>query len=164
MVEFEKLNLTYLNRAYDRRLLELWEMESFNDSGIWREKSLLDYVGAHLGYRFVLQNVEGRRGWKPKTALSCFEIQNCGFGGFFFQEAELFLILKSGEKRETIPIPGDFSTWAGGEKKSLEIRIEPKIAELFLELRRKKDGKIIRFANEESADCLFLGSLRLCEK
>ena len=27
-----------------------------------------------------------------------------------------------------------------------------------------KDGKIIRFANEESADCLFLGSLRLCEK
>ena len=49
--------------------------------------------------------------------------------------------MKSGEKRETIPIPGDFSTWAGGEKKSLEIRIEPKIAELFLELRRKKTEK-----------------------
>lgn len=105
----------------------------------------------------------GRRASGSRRLRFLLEIQNCGFGGFF-QEAELFLILKSGEKRETIPIPGDFSTWAGGEKKSLEIRIEPKIAELFLELRRKKDGKIIRFANEESADCLFLGSLRLCEK
>ena len=163
VAELEKLNLTYLNRAYDRRLLELWEMESFSDSGIWREKSLLDYVGAHLGYRFVLQNVEWEKGFGSRRLRFLLEIQNCGFGGFF-QEAELFLILKSGEKRETIPIPGDFSTGAGGEKKSLEIRIEPQIAELFLELRRKKDGKIIRFANEESADCLFLGSLRLCEK
>ena len=37
---------------------------------------------------------------------------------------------------------------------------EERLAEIFLELRRKKDGAFIRFANEESADRLYLGSLR----
>ena len=58
-------------------------MESFSDSGIWREKSLLDYVGAHLGYRFVLQNVEWEKGFGSRRPRFLLEIQNCGFGGFF---------------------------------------------------------------------------------
>lgn len=157
--ELKKMHLTYLNRAYDQRLLDIWEEESLSGSGSWAGKSLLDYVGAHLGYRFVLQNVELEKSFGSRKLRFLFEIENCGFGGFF-QEAELFLILKAGEKSEKFPIPVDFSAWTGGEKRKLELRFEPQEAEIFLELRRKKDGAFIRFANEESADRLYLGSLR----
>ena len=151
MAELRTLRLTYLNRAYDRKLLDRWEKEG-----------LLDVVGVHLGYRFVLRKAELIKSFGSRKRRLCLEIENSGFGGLF-QEAELFLLLKSGEKTEELPIETDFGTWAGEEKRRLEVHLEPEIAELYLKLRRKKDGAPIRFANEGSGDRFFLGSLHISE-
>ena len=125
MAELRTLRLTYLNRAYDRKLLDRWEKEG-----------LLDVVGVHLGYRFVLRKAELIKSFGSQRRL-CLEIENSGFGGLF-QEAELFLLLKSGEKTEELPIETDFGTWAERRSGELEVRLEPEIAELYLKLRRKK--------------------------
>ena len=92
MAELRTLRLTYLNRAYDRKLLDRWEKEG-----------LLDVVGVHLGYRFVLRKAELIKSFGSRKRRLCLEIENSGFGGLF-QEAELFLLLKSGEKTEELPI------------------------------------------------------------
>lgn len=88
VAELEKLNLTYLNRAYDRRLLELWEMESFSDSGIWREKSLLDYVGAASGVPFCPSECgvgEGLR--EAEDCASCLKSKTVGLEVFFRKQS-----------------------------------------------------------------------------
>ena len=139
VAELEKLNLTYLNRAYDRRLLELWEMESFSDSGIWRKKSLLDYVGAHLGYRFVLQNVEWEKGFGSRRLRFLLEIQNCGFGGFSGSRAFSDFEIR-GEERDD-PHTGIFQPGPEGRRKVWKFGLSRRQQNFFWSFGGKKTEK-----------------------
>ena len=70
--------------------------------------------------------------------------------------------MKSGEKTEELPIETDFGTWAGEEKRRLEVHLEPEIAELYLKLRRKKTERrsVSRMKEAETVSfseaCIFL--------
>ena len=49
--------------------------------------------------------------------------------------------------------------WHGGSTYIVETETGAMKGNIFLQIRRKKDGKIISFANKNSADRLLIGSL-----
>ena len=92
--ELKTMHLTYLNCAHDRKVLDYWKQISWSTEGVWKEHSLYDYVGSHLGYRLIVRSVEMKVCFCGKWEMEL-EIENTGFAAPF-QEMELFLVLEGG--------------------------------------------------------------------
>lgn len=155
--EMRQMHLGYLNLVHDTRILNQWKEQNCGEDGIWSEKTLYEYVSAHLGYRFVLKKVDMQVTKRDKIKF-VFEVKNCGFASLF-QEAQLFLILESGKERKEILLSEEVQKWQGGSTYKVETEIGAMKGNVFLQIRRKKDGKVISFANKNSADHLSVGSL-----
>ena len=158
--ELKKMHITYLDSTYDMKALDLWKSiswDGFDNLKIWKGYSLYEYVGEHLGYRLVVRTVELkpiRRG----RAEFMFEIENTGFGRVF-QETELFLIMKNRNETREVPISMDMRKIQAGTRICGKTVIKLMEGRVSLKLQRKKDGRIIHFANKNSTDTLYLGSL-----
>ena len=87
-----------------------------------------------------------------------FEIENTGFGRVF-QETELFLIMKNRNETREVPISMDMRKIQAGTRICGKTVIKLMEGRVSLKLQRKKDGRIIHFANKNSTDTLYLGSL-----
>lgn len=158
-----KMHLTYLNRVYDSRVLDRWKRIPYKDRG-----SLYDYVGNHLGYRFVLNRV-----WVEDQTL-CIEGRNEGFGRLY-RKAGLRLLTATAEgdrqmtawdelQMTATDLQADPRQWESGGTFTIREKLPDKGSGtllLFLELRQQ-DGEVIHFANgsaENRLDRLFLGYL-----
>ena len=165
--ELKTIHLTYLNCAHDRKVLDDWKQISWSTEGVWKEHSLYDYVGSHLGYRLIVRSVEMKACLCGKWEMEL-EIENTGFAAPF-QEMELFLVLEGEDGTWEFPVEFDVRQCAPGERKKIVQcfrtgRVNRMKGHLFLKLRRKKDGRPIRFANGKKADRLLLGSLQMRER
>ena len=75
--DLRKQGITYLNRYHDIKLIEYWEKGTYTGKGPWNGRSVLDYIGAHLGYRFVIREAKAM-----KHGSGCeiqVKIENTGF-------------------------------------------------------------------------------------
>ena len=81
-----------------------------------------------------------------------FEVENCGFASLF-QEAQLFLIQENEKERKEMLLSEEVQKWHGGSTYKVDTETGAMKGNIFLQIRRKKDGKIISFANKNSADC-----------
>ena len=95
-----------------------------------------------------------RRG---RAEVMC-ESENTGFGRVF-QETELFLIMKNRNETREVPISMDMRKIQAGTRICGKTVIKLMEGRVSLKLQRKKDGRIIHFANKNSTDTLYLGSL-----
>ena len=155
--ELKLMHLTYLNCAHDRRVLDDWKSINLKTEDVWSEHNLYDYVGSHLGYRFIVRKVEIKKCLSGKFRLEI-EIENTGFAAPF-QEMELLLVLQSEDKVWEYPVEFDAKRCCSGEKNKIIQYFGPRESQVFLKLRRKKDRRPVRFANRIKADCLLLGRL-----
>lgn len=151
--ELKKMQVTYLNRAYDTRLLNVWREWKYPGQGVWAGKSVFDYVGAHLGYRFFIRNV---RVFRIRNGDGQFrieaEIENTGFGGFY-QEAGVDLEYTNRYGRQsTAVLEAQMKGWKSGETRHLSCMAEACQGQMFLTAKRKKDGARIRFANQSDRE------------
>lgn len=143
-----RMHLSYLNCQHDPRQLALWQRQRLRRTDVWDGISLYDYIGAHMGYRFCVRKAavkdeQGRR------VLSV-EIENTGFGGLL-QEAEAELVcIDSAGARHSQPLDWDARMWRSGSRTVCTALIKTPPGKLYLGLRRKWDGRPIRFANEET--------------
>lgn len=143
-----RMHITYLNKTYDVRVLDIWKQWKYTREEKWRGKSLYEYIGAHLGYRLVIRCVRFFTGAGDIGQLKI-TIENTGFAALY-QETDFWvdsrgeenekLILKSEEKN-----PGE--VWHSGESRVLSCDVSLKHQELWLCAGRKADGACIRFAN-----------------
>lgn len=166
--ELKTIHLTYLNCVHDKAVLDYWKQICLQADGAWKESSLYDYIGAHLGYRLIVRSVEMKACLCGKWEMEL-EIENTGFAAPF-QEMELFLVLEGEEGTWEFPVEFDVRQCAPGERKKIVQcfrtgRVNRMKGHLFLKLRRKKDGRPIRFANGKKADrLLLLGSLQMRDR
>lgn len=79
--------------------------------------------------------------------------------GRVFQETELFLIMKNRNETREVPISMDMRKIQAGTRICGKTVIKLMEGRVSLKLQRKKDGRIIHFANKNSTDTLYLGSL-----
>ncbi len=147
------LHVSYLNCMHDAACLESWK-ELPCEQGV----SVYDYVGAHLGYRFVVESAEIVK--KGKEYSLDISIANKGFA-CCPKELELLLYIQSYAKLAAWIKPEDLP---GGtvRKWRIPLKNEWLVAEhsFSIGLQSKEDGRDYYFANEGAKQQLLLGTIR----
>lgn len=142
-----RMHVTYLNRTYDPKILEIWKQWRYTGPDIWNDKSLYDYIGAHLGYRLVIRDVQlkaERSGHGGRLEIT---VENTGFASLY-QETEFWLESSDAESLPLKQDGKDLSTeWYSGESRVLSCSVPLTQKQLFVRASRKADGASIRFAN-----------------
>lgn len=153
--DMKKMHLCYLNSVYQQEQLDYWKAERAGGLGAVNG---YNYIGLHLGYRFVIRNVS-----RAFTGGFQIEIENCGFAGLL-EEAVCVLVIK--EECGSVlkeQIDTDARQWRSGRKTVLktvfpEKGVKIQACSVYLTLQRKRDGRILRFANHSVCDMVLLGS------
>ncbi len=155
-----KMHITYLNQAYDERILNIWKQRIWEEAGTWKGASLYDYIGAHLGYRFFVKDASMRFDKKTEELCLEVEIENSGFANIY-QETELWLEQKTADgKSQVVKLDYDIRTLDSGTAQTITYNFSPKDCEFYLFAKRKADGRAIYFANAlEETEKIFLGKI-----
>ncbi|MCD8346974.1 MAG: DUF4874 domain-containing protein [Lachnospiraceae bacterium] len=135
-----RMHLTYLNRVYSETVIARWKQLCYRGKDtVYQGCSLYDYIGLHLGYRFVIEEVSGwfreeRMSFARNRALRFgkarkereisggsltlhLEIrgQNVGFGNLF-RAARLSLIARGADGSEVRqPLDTNPGAWDAGQ-------------------------------------------------
>ena len=159
--EMQSMHLSYLNSSYQQRQLDHWKNERVEEPGCWKGLSGYEDIGRHLGSRFVICRVRVSRRRVSQRYLEVV-IENHGFSGFY-EEAELFLIIEENTGKTVLRnIKMNDSEWKSEKRIVLwiplsDIETEATESKVFFQMRRKRDHKVIRFANEGADDRVLLG-------
>ena len=154
-----KMHITYLNKYYDEKLLQLWKNQTWEVADVWQNCSVYDYISRHLGYRFWVKDVDvspSKQG--EKNLQVTILIENVGFANIY-HETEVFLEYVDAEKRKhKKQLTCDLQSVNSGEIQEFSCEIERMECRLYLTASRKKDGRGIAFANQQSSR-VFLGQI-----
>ena len=156
-----RMNLSYLNRDHDKRVFEIWKKLRWEKEDVWQGMNGFDYIGRHLGYRFVVRQAVLKP--KRKEMKLLLEIENIGFARMY-EEAELLLEYEDTEGNTEIQrIETDVRNWNPGERVSLSQRLLPGAGSYFLAMRRCQDGRAVYFSNRQGEKGrLLLGKVTVC--
>lgn len=156
-----RMNLSYLNRDHDKRVFEIWKKLRWEKEDVWQEINGFDYIGRHLGYRFVVRQAILKP--KRKEMKLQLEIENIGFARMY-EEAELLLEYEDPNGNTEIwKIETDVRNWNPGERVCLSQSLISGAGKYFLSMRRCHDGRRVYFANRQGEKgYLLLGEVILC--
>lgn len=149
------LCVSYLNCVHEEERLREWRETEYSP-GI----SLYDYIGAHMGYRFVVEKVSFEK--KGKESCLAVKLANRGFA-CCAEEVRFLLYLQDlqAEQEQVISIECEFGRLAGGKELALYIPLGEEQrrsgTRLYGALQRVRDQKTIVFANEGAGEKLLLG-------
>lgn len=176
IAHLKKMQLTYLNSIHDQRLLDKWKVQTIEWDA--RQTSLYDYVGLHLGYRFIIRDIM----WKKNKFLEV-NVENSGFAEIYEETEcvlELRMVSADSDTTQTnrtesfyLELECDARSWKSGTMTRIQIPAErldrciqnvdkqrnEKI-EVYLHLRCKRDGKPILFADTDAENGVLLGTFR----
>jgi len=166
---FRRMRLTYLNRLYDRKIIDIWENEKCTLPGLWKGDSFLEYIKDHLGYRLIIRKSMARmiRYSKGTRRLRItVKIQNTGFAPVYIKNS-VFIIFKGPEtiKCETQWDLGDIGREDLNDTKEYESIIdiprEKGKYDLYICAHKTKDRKPIYFANSDGQEQIKLGTVKI---
>ena len=137
-----RLHVSYLNCVHEEERLARWR-ETEYAPGV----SLYDYIGAHLGYRFVVEKVSCER--KGKAVSLMVKIVNRGFASCG-EDLQFVLCLRQKEGESLIVRDCGLGELESGRSMTLQIPLEERREGLGLygKLQRVRDQREIRFANQ----------------
>lgn len=165
--DIAKMHVSYLNSIYSKEVLDDWKTQRIMWNG--EEISEYDYIGRHLGYRFVVTQIkiesvspEKKKQTQSDTqnqisaSVITFTIKNTGFANMCEEAVCRLILTENNENIKAFEIKSDPRTWNSGTDTVIECHIPKEVwtqksqqTKLFLQLTRKRDGRIIEWANEE---------------
>lgn len=155
--DLKKMRLTYLNRLYDMRILTEWKRILYHGDGVWDGQSLYDYIGAHMGYRFVIRRAELAKSGKDEVLR--LRIENSGFSRCF-QKLELVLEWENEETKEQRMFELSPDILSGGQEEPFLCSVEGCSGQLYIRIQRKEDKMPVFFGNRsDSRGRVLIGSL-----
>lgn len=163
VAELAKMHVSYLNSVYSKEVLDDWKAQRIMWNG--EEISEYDYIGRHLGYRFTvtqvkISSVSQEKKKQTQSQISenviTLTIKNTGFANLCEEAACRLILTENNENIKAFEIKSDPRTWNSITDTDIECPIPQEIwpqqsdqTKLFLQLIRKRDGRIIEWANEE---------------
>ena len=186
VADLAKMHVSYLNSIYSKEVLDDWKAQRILWNG--KEISEYDYIGRHLGYRFTVTQVkiscvsqEKKKQTQSDTQSQISEnvitltIKNTGFANLCEEAVCRLILTENNENIKVFEIKSDPRTWNSITDTVIECCIPQEIwqqqsqqTKLFLQLIRKRDGRIIEWANEEYDHKVggvpLLTKLRTCDK
>lgn len=156
-----KMHITYLNKEYDKKLLGIWKEWKWEASDAWQGCNLYDYIGSHLGYRFLVKDAGilsfDKNAKELKLEIS---VENVGFAPAY-EEAEVILEQWTDfENQNVFTLDTDIRSWASDRIQKILVKIPAQEGKLFLCARWKKNLRELRFANyADKENRVLLGEL-----
>jgi hypothetical protein len=149
---FRSIHLTYLNSVFDEQVLERWKNSSFEGENGY------DYIGKHLGYRFVLTDACLIQ--RKMNQYLQIGIENRGFAPLY-EDCEICLCVEKSMDASLYPVePADLRRLLPGEHMQILFDISgQESGEMSICLYRKRDHRTIRLANEGAGDGVVIGRL-----
>lgn len=142
------LRVTYLNSIYEGQILDQWKQMGYGEWG-----SFYQYIGAHLGYRFVAEKAVF---YTDRIEI---EIANTGFSNIC-DKAELALVKENVDGTEDVYTADyDIRTLSGHETAKIIFPLsglQDGKGKYYLKLTRCRGKAEIRFANEGAGEQLYL--------
>lgn len=152
--ELESMRVSYLNCIYDDRLLTRWKQTKVTEN---RDESLYEFIGARLGYRFLVEKAVQVRGKTcPQMKIS---IRNEGFANLT-ERAILQLEVRKGKQTlKRITVEYDMRTLMSNGTESLLVKLPEDMpeGEVWLCMTLERGKKTVRFANKGAENGLYLG-------
>jgi hypothetical protein len=147
---FRSIHVSYLNSVYDERVLNRWKNSTYlGENGY-------EYMGHHLGFRFVLTDAALVRTGKQQRIQIVLE--NRGFAAIY-EECEIVLC---GGGRTVMPSFGmaDLRRLLPGSRMKVQfILTDDCFGELAVGIYRKRDHRSIRLANVGAGKDFIIGRL-----
>lgn len=148
VADLAKMHVSYLNSIYSKEVLDDWKAHRIMWNG--EEISEYDYIGRHIGYRFTVTQV------KISKNVITLTIKNTGFANLCEEAVCRLILIENNENIKAFEIKSDPRTWNSGTDTVIESPILQEVwtqqsqqTKLFLQLIRKRDDRIIEWANEE---------------
>lgn len=150
-----KMHISYLNKMHDKKMLEYFKHLAKTEDSLWNGKRLYDYIEAHMGYRFLAEQVKSA----GKNMISLL-LHNTGFAPLY-GKGKLFLDWETKEEKGSIPIDFSLEELGSGERKRILISVENAKGKLYLRAIREKGNRLIHFGNKGgTGERLFLGEIQ----
>lgn len=144
----KKMHVTYLNKQYDRLLLNIWTEWTWQEADAWQGRSVYDYIGNHLGYRFLIKDVqvvESRKISNEMDITIC--VENVGFANLY-QEADVYLICEDElEHQYERKLDVDMRTWNSNCVQTIHAHVRKLNCRIYLSAVLKNDRRRVHFAN-----------------
>lgn len=158
---FGMMHLSYLNSIWQRAQLDVWRGQTVKGRGCWDGVSGFDYIGRHLGYRFVVRKVQALPGRRLRIT-----VENCGYADLS-QETDAYLVMvPEGEEDRSVRvrIPVDAGKWRCGQKTRFvtgfpEESVRTGRTDIYLRLELRSDKTPVRFANRGAGEQVLLGEI-----
>lgn len=107
------MHVSYINRDYDRNVLEKWASSVVTEDGCFDGMDGLTYIERHLGYRYLLERGTAQYHFLNNELRLTAQVRNVGFAPVY-SEKPLTITLRSGEELIRLEPEGDLRQLAGG--------------------------------------------------
>lgn len=126
LADLAQMHVSYLNMDYDSSVLNKWKNAVYQGDDCYKGMSVYDYIGKHLGYRYVLTASSCTfHPWKNKTATLKLTIDNAGFANACRRfDVTLRLIRQETNEKLDIPVDTDNRLWGTDKNTKLKIPLD----------------------------------------
>ncbi len=147
-------HISYLNADQDETILESWKNQTYHAGDAYSGLTLYDYMTTHLGYRYVLRDVElSFNTWKDQNANLRLYIENVGScPAYMPYDVRLLMRNRDTEEVITLPLDTDNRSWGSAETVTLDQSLALRDYEkgsysLYLLLQDPSTGEVIKLGN-----------------
>lgn len=148
---FSMLHLSYLNRVHDVRFIDHLKSMTWNGKGVFKGMNGYDYIGRHLGYRFVVRDVKCKRLENEKSVLRWdITIENIGFSRAFFETTTVIAgrDVYGNQYEENVSEWIDLTKIGSGETHTFVCMTIPIYGEITLRVTKTATKQSVYFANK----------------
>lgn len=147
------MHLTYLNKNHDVRAWELFKGVKMQGSGVWKDMSLYDYMGAHLGYRMLVKKVSLKTDNETPDKVDIdVEIENTGFARMYYDATVYIDYTDKNGNQGRVSLGAGLRSIAPGMSMNKQGSFDAGSGELYISMQRMFDSRRIFFGNESDKE------------
>lgn len=160
--DMRRMHVTYLNKDYDRKVLDKWAGVTVAEEGCFQGMDGLSYIERHLGYRLFIDDASFDYAFAKDRLSVAVALRNVGFAPVY-HEAGVWIILKDKVSGAVhyYETDGDLRELSGGNDSNMIYTIFQEIPltgmtageyEVYFDIRDRASRERILLANEQDPE------------
>lgn len=160
--DMKTMHISYLNRDYDQAVLDKWAKTIVTEPGVFKGMDGLSYMERHMGYRFLMKEVDLAYRWREDTLSVNISLQNVGFAPIY-KGTDIVLELLQEETGEitSYVVSQGLSALTGGNDSDVILSLKENLDlmglgegrySIYFKVKDANSGKTIYFANEQEME------------
>ena len=154
IVDLNNMHVSYLNNLHDLSVINKWKKQTYTGNGVFNGVSAYDYIGEHLGYRYVLSSSSLKFDtFNDENASLQLKISNSGFANCYKKfNVSVHVINNKTSDDYIIPVNCDTRKWYSNNSCHLSVPLNIRKYSLgsysiYITVKDPDNDEIIKFAN-----------------